>query len=152
MRYTTPLEVASGSYPVQIAEYRRGRPITMTGQLAMIVCRALNKSAVNRKSKIHPATKTFQALRIAVNDELGSLERLLVTGPELLKENGYIAIISFHSLEDRIVKNDFKRNGADGVYTIVTKKPITAGNEEIERNPRARSAKLRIARKTGITG
>ncbi|UCC22257.1 MAG: 16S rRNA (cytosine(1402)-N(4))-methyltransferase, partial [Planctomycetota bacterium] len=95
----------------------------------------------------HPATRTFQALRIAVNDELQNLKGLLASAPPLLNQNGCIAIISFHSLEDRLVKNDFRDNAKRGVYTIITKKPIVPSKYEIAENPRARSAKLRIARK-----
>jgi len=130
-----------------IVQYRQTQPITTTGQLAAIVCRALGQPAKGRKSKIHPATRTFQALRIAVNDELGNLKKLLAAGPGLLRTNGFIAIISFHSLEDKLVKENFKRNKVEGIYEIVTKKPLVASRAEITRNPRARSAKLRIARR-----
>ncbi len=130
-----------------IAQHRRSRPITTTGQLAAIVCRALGSPAKKRKTRIHPATRTFQALRIAVNNELQNLERLLVSVPPLLKENGHIAIISFHSLEDRLVKNDFRDNAKRGTYRIITKKPIVPSQEEIAKNARARSAKLRIAQR-----
>jgi 16S rRNA (cytosine1402-N4)-methyltransferase len=130
-----------------IVQHRRAQPITTTGQLATIVCRALGQPAKRRKSKIHPATRTFQALRIAVNNELDNLEKLLAAGPGLLKTNGFIAIISFHSLEDKLVKENFKRNKVEGIYEIVTKKPLVASRAEIARNPRARSAKLRIARR-----
>lgn len=96
---------------------------------------------------MHPATKTFQALRIAVNDELGSLSEVLVKGFHVLNPGGRMAIISFHSLEDRIVKNFFKQRVADGEAEAITKKPIIAGDEEVARNPRSRSAKLRIIKK-----
>lgn len=129
-----------------IVDYRQTVRITMTGQLAALVGRALGWSGQRGKSRIHPATRTFQALRIAVNDELGALQDLLDAGPVMLKNGGYIAVISFHSLEDRIVKLDFKKNAAKGIYDIVTKKPIIASRDEIGKNPRARSAKLRIAR------
>ena len=108
---------------------------------------APNLPATGRKWKIHPATRTFQALRIAVNDELGSLERLLESATEVVKAGGYIAIISFHSLEDRIVKLDFKQNKLEDIYEIITKRPLVASRDEIADNPRARSAKLRIARR-----
>ncbi len=98
----------------------------------------------NRVVTIDPATRTFQALRIAVNDELGSLAEVLRKAPEHLKPGGVMAVISFHSLEDRIVKNAFRD---DSCWEIITKKPITASEEEVERNPRSRSAKLRAARK-----
>ena len=130
-----------------IVRERKTEPITTTVRLANIVCRALGKPARGRKSRIHPATRTFQALRIAVNDELGNLKKLLASAPDLLKKNGYIAIISFHSLEDRLVKSDFRQNEKAGIYRIVTKKPIVPTPEEIKENRRARSAKLRIAQK-----
>jgi 16S rRNA (cytosine1402-N4)-methyltransferase len=97
-----------------------------------------------RKGRINPATKTFQAIRIAVNDELGVLNRILVEAPRFLIENGVIAIISFHSLEDRIVKHAFRSLADQGLGEILTKRPIVATEEEIMANPRARSAKLRI--------
>ena len=130
-----------------IVRERQSRPIATTGQLAAIVCRALGQPGQRRKSRIHPATRTFQALRIAVNNELENLERLLAAASGLLAEGGRIAVISYHSLEDRMVKFDFKANEKDGVYKIITKKPIVPSREEIGRNQRARSAKLRIAQK-----
>ncbi|MGB2863623.1 MAG: 16S rRNA (cytosine(1402)-N(4))-methyltransferase RsmH [Sedimentisphaerales bacterium] len=130
-----------------IVRQREIEPIKTTGQLAQIVCRAFGKIQRGRRSRIHPATRTFQALRIAVNDELENLKKLLASAPVLLNKNGYIAVISFHSLEDRLVKSDFRQNGKSGIYRIVTKKPIVPTREEIEENRRARSAKLRIAQK-----
>jgi 16S rRNA (cytosine1402-N4)-methyltransferase len=131
-----------------IVEFRHNQPIKTTSQLSMVVCKATGQPVRGfRKSKIHPATRTFQALRIAVNDELGCLEKLLDDAPDMLSENGKIAIISFHSLEDRIVKQNFKQNAQKGTYKILTKKPITASDEEIAMNPRSRSAKLRIAQR-----
>ena len=128
-----------------IVQARKENKITTTGRLADIVSRALRKKG--RQSRIHPATRTFQALRIAVNQELENLEKLLADAPEILNENGWIAIISYHSLEDRIVKTDFRQKAADGIYKVVTKKPLAASREEIVENRRARSAKLRIAQK-----
>jgi len=130
-----------------IVRQRSQEPITTTGQLAAIVCKALRRLGQKRKSRIHPATRTFQALRIAVNNELENLERLLDVVPELLKKNGYIAVISFHSLEDGLVKNNFKQNKNKDIYKVITKKPIMPTRDEIEKNRRARSAKLRIAQK-----
>jgi len=121
----------------RIAERRAEKPIATTAELADIVRRS-----VPRSGGIDPATRVFQALRIAVNDELGSLDRLLASLPAILKPGGRAAIISFHSLEDRRVKQAFKN--AD-VWQIVTKKPVEAGDAELSRNPRARSAKLRVA-------
>lgn len=130
-----------------IVRHRKVEPITTTSQLAQIVCKALGKSTRGRRSRIHPATRTFQALRIAVNSELENLKKLLASAPDLLKKKGYIAVISFHSLEDGMVKSDFRQNEKAGIYRIITKKPIVPTREEIEENRRARSAKLRIAQK-----
>jgi len=130
-----------------IVQQRRQEPITTTGQLATIVCKALKRPGQKRKIRIHPATRTFQALRIAVNNELDNLEKLLASAPDLLRNNSYIAVISFHSLEDRLVKNNFKKNEGHSIYRVITKKPIVPTREEIAANPRARSAKLRIAQK-----
>jgi 16S rRNA (cytosine1402-N4)-methyltransferase len=129
-----------------IAEARRKQPIETTGALAEIVARALG----GRHGKIHPATRTFQALRIAVNGELDSLEAALPQAVELLAPGGRVAVIAFHSLEDRIVKQFFRAESGYGSQAparlrIVTKKPIEAGPEEARANPRSRSAKLRIA-------
>jgi len=128
-----------------IVEHRRRQRIITTGQLAAIVCRALGRSG--RKSRIHPATRTFQALRIAVNNELENLEKLLASAPDLLNKNGYIAVISYHSLEDRLVKLNFKENQRQNTYNIITKRPLVPSREEIAANRRARSAKLRIAQR-----
>ena len=130
-----------------IVRRRRIEPITTTAQLGQIVCKALARKQPGQRSRIHPATRTFQALRIAVNNELENLKQLLASAPGLLKKDGYIAIISFHSLEDRLVKYDFKQNAGDGIYKILTKKPIVPTRDQVIRNRRARSAKLRIAQK-----
>ncbi len=142
----------------QIVESRKNKEINTTDELVNII-----KSAVPKKylyAKIHPATRTFQALRIAVNDELESLRLVLPQALELLKPGGRLVIISFHSLEDRIVKHFFKDEARDCIcppslplcqcnhksqLKIITKKPILPGEEEISKNPRARSAKLRVA-------
>lgn len=115
------------------------RPVRTAHDLAEI-CRRV----IPGHDRIDPATRTFQALRIAVNDELGSLERFLNAASNYLKPQGRIAIISFHSLEDRIVKNALRN---DETLEIVTKKPIEADEAEVNENPRSRSAKLRVARK-----
>ncbi|MGO4209724.1 16S rRNA (cytosine(1402)-N(4))-methyltransferase RsmH [Terriglobus sp. 2YAB30_2] len=122
----------------------RARPITTTGELARVVAAA---APAMKGEKIHPATKTFQALRIYVNDELGEIRSLLGSAPSLLKPGGRLAVISFHSLEDRLVKDDFRERSRTGEYEVLTKKPVTATEDEMERNPRARSAKLRVAEK-----
>ncbi len=121
-----------------------GRPWKSTGQLGS----ALSK--YGRGGKIHPATRTFQAIRIAVNDELGEIERTLPLIPRLLKPGGRVAMITFHSLEDRLVKNWLKEAsgyGEESELSVITKKPMLAESEELVINPRARSAKLRAARK-----
>ena len=99
------------------------------------------------QDRIHPATRTFQALRIFVNRELDELRGLVDAVPQLLKPGGRVVIISFHSLEDRIVKDAFREAAKQGQCRLLTKKPVTASEEEIDRNPRARSAKLRAAEK-----
>ncbi len=123
----------------------RSRPLRTTGQLADIV-----ESTYPGHSRMHPATRTFQALRIAVNDELGQLERTLPLFANLLKPGGRLVIISFHSLEDRLVKHFFAEIAGgtlDAEYEMLNKRPITANPNEIVDNPRARSAKLRACRK-----
>ena len=95
--------------------------------------------------RIHPATKTFQALRIFVNDELKDLQQLMEAAPQVLKPGGRLVIISFHSLEDRIVKDALRDGVKQGHYRLLSKKPVTPGEEEIRRNPRSRSGKLRAA-------
>lgn len=129
----------------RIVEERSRGEIKSSLQLAQII-----KSAVPifyRFGKIHPATKTFQALRIAVNDELQTLKEGLQKAFLILEKGGRIAVISFHSLEDRIVKNFFKDLEEKGELEIINKKPIIAGEEELERNRKSRSAKLRIIKK-----
>jgi 16S rRNA (cytosine1402-N4)-methyltransferase len=122
----------------------RSRPIRTTVQLADVVSAAARPM---KHERIHPATRTFQALRIFVNRELDELRGLLEAAPQLLKPGGRVVIISFHSLEDRIVKDAFREGAKQGHYGLLTKKPVTPGEQEIDRNPRARSAKLRAAEK-----
>jgi 16S rRNA (cytosine1402-N4)-methyltransferase len=100
-----------------------------------------------QQGKIHPATRTFQALRIAVNEELQALEEGLEKGLKHLRHGGRFAVISFHSLEDRIVKNFFRDKSKDGLVKLITKKPVTPRREELLENPRARSSKLRVIEK-----
>ncbi|QJW96179.1 16S rRNA (cytosine(1402)-N(4))-methyltransferase RsmH [Frigoriglobus tundricola] len=121
----------------RIVERRATRPFATTADFAEVVRRA-----VPRSGSIDPATRVFQALRIAVNDELGALDRLLAGLPQMVKPGGRVGFISFHSLEDRRVKHAF-RTGT--VWRPVNKKPVEAGDAETARNPRARSAKLRVA-------
>ena len=131
-----------------IVERRRHQRIETTGQLASIVCQALHRPGRTSRQRIHPATRTFQALRIAVNHELDNLTQLLDQAPRLLRSKGYVAIISFHSLEDREVKTRFRAWHQAGTYTVLTKKPVVPSAQEVKDNPRARSAKLRIAQRT----
>ena len=121
----------------RIVERRASQPFATTADLASVV-----RSCVPRSGNIDPATRVFQALRIAVNDELGALERLLAALPKIVKPGGRAGIISFHSLEDRRVKHAFR---VPEVWQLVNKKPVEAGEAETTRNPRARSAKLRVA-------
>ncbi len=120
----------------------RSRPIRTTSQLAEVVAAAARSM---KHERIHPATRTFQALRIFVNRELDDLWALLEAAPQLLKPDGRLVIISFHSLEDRMVKDALRDGVKQGHYRLLTKKPVTPGAEEIGRNPRSRSAKLRVA-------
>jgi 16S rRNA (cytosine1402-N4)-methyltransferase len=125
----------------RIVETRRQAPIETTAQLAELVRRCVPREKGNR---IDPATRAFQGLRIAVNDELGSLERLLSQLPRLVRPGGRVGVISFHSLEDRLVKHAFRDRD---VWEVLTKKPVQAGDDEVRDNPRARSAKLRVAKR-----
>jgi 16S rRNA (cytosine1402-N4)-methyltransferase len=143
-----------------IVEHReKGEPIKTTKQLADLVWRAVK---TNKHDRIHPATRTFQALRIAVNKELEDLDRFLKDSVDVLETDGRFAVISFHSLEDRIVKQTFRRLsgrcecpprlpfcqcGAEKTIEILTNRPVTANETEMAENPRARSAKLRACRK-----
>jgi 16S rRNA (cytosine1402-N4)-methyltransferase len=120
----------------------RGRPVTTTAQLARIVSSA---APTMKQERIHPATRTFQALRIYVNRELDEIKALFEAAPKLLKPSARLVVISFHSLEDRIAKDNLREGAQKGIWEILTRKPVIAGEEEIERNPRARSAKLRAA-------
>jgi 16S rRNA (cytosine1402-N4)-methyltransferase len=124
----------------------RARPIATTAHLAQVISSALGTM---KHSRIHPATLTFQGIRIFVNRELDDLKALLSgdAAPRVLKPVGRLVIISFHSLEDRIVKDAMREGARNGTYRVLTKKPVTAGDQEVESNPRARSAKLRAAEK-----
>jgi 16S rRNA (cytosine1402-N4)-methyltransferase len=119
----------------------RSRPIRSTRQLVEVVSTAARSM---KHERIHPATRTFQALRIFVNRELDDLKALLEATPRVLKPGARLVVISFHSLEDRIVK-DALRGGKDKYFRLLTKKPLIASQEEIDRNPRSRSAKMRSA-------
>ena len=126
----------------------RARPITTTAELARVVSGCAPPMKRERgRHVIHPATRTFQALRIYVNGELDELKALLESAPRLLKPGGRLVVISFHSLEDRLVKDAFRGGAQAGIYEVLTRKPLTAEQEEMDRNPRSRSAKLRTAEK-----
>lgn len=127
----------------KIIEERKHKLIETTSQLVEVIEKAV--PGWYQRTKRHFATKTFQALRIAVNDELSNLERALPQTLEILEKGGRIVVISFHSLEDRIVKNFFKKEAKEDALKIITKKPIRPSKEEIKINPRSRSAKLRAA-------
>jgi 16S rRNA (cytosine1402-N4)-methyltransferase len=139
----------------------RERPINTTIQLAAAVSRAVARP----RNRIHPATRTFQALRIAVNDELGALEDALTQARDVLGPGGRLAVISFHSLEDRIVKQFFQRESKDCIcpperpactcghhasLRLITRRSVTAGPDEVAANPRSRSARLRVAEKLPV--
>jgi 16S rRNA (cytosine1402-N4)-methyltransferase len=125
----------------------RARPIRTTAHLAQVIsaaARPMNQA----ERRIHPATKTFQALRIFVNRELEDLAALLKAAPGALRKGGRLVMISFHSLEDRIVKDALRDGAREGTWEVLTRKPVTADEEEIAGNPRSRSAKMRAARRT----
>jgi 16S rRNA (cytosine1402-N4)-methyltransferase len=122
----------------------RSRPIRTTKQLVEVVSAAARSM---KHERIHPATRTFQALRIFVNDELDDLKALLEAAPRVLKPGGRLVVISFHSLEDRIVKDAMREGLKDKYFRLLTKKPLMASEDEIDRNPRSRSAKMRAAEK-----
>ena len=127
----------------------RSRPITTTKQLADVISAAARSMKLGHQKydRIHPATRTFQALRIFVNHELDDLRALLQAAPRVLKPGGRLVVISFHSLEDRIVKDALRDGARFGLYRLLTKKPLTADEAEIETNPRSRSARMRAAEK-----
>lgn len=136
-----------------IVERRAAEPIVTTGQLTAIICEARDFTLERAAgAKLHPAARSFQALRILVNRELANLERLLAILPDVLKPGGVAAIITFHSGEDRRVKNAFRDGLRTGVYEQAPLDPLTAAEDEQRMNPRARSAKLRWVRRAPISG
>ena len=130
----------------RIVSEREKEKITTTDQLAEIIRRAI-PIRFRYKSKIHPATRTFQALRMEVNEELHALEQLLDDLPAILAPGARAVIISFHSLEDRMVKETYRAMKKTGEFAVLTKKPLVASEEEVEQNRRARSAKFRVIEK-----
>lgn len=143
--YFNAQEHASRRIAKHICRARKEARIVTTGRLVEVVSRALGVDPLSRKSKTHPATRTFLALRMAVNDEMSALDALLEQAPALLKAGGRFGVIAFHSVEDRRIKNDFRKRKGQGIYQLVTKKPVVAQADERRENPRARSAKLRVA-------
>jgi 16S rRNA (cytosine1402-N4)-methyltransferase len=135
----------AGRIASRIVEYRRKKRIETTAELAELIYQSIPRKLHPRR--IHPATRFFQALRIAVNEELESLEEGLEAAIKLMNPQGKIVVISYHSLEDRIIKNIFREKAAEGILKRITKKPVVPSGEEIEQNPRARSAKMRVAEK-----
>ncbi len=131
----------------KIAEARKTQPIETTNQLAKLILSGRPRGGTDRT---HPATRVFQALRIAVNDELNSLKDTLPQALEILEPDGRLVVISFHSLEDRIVKDYFKESSQKGLATLLTKKPIEPSEEEVLYNPRSRSGKLRVIQKKSL--
>lgn len=141
-------EVLARRIAKKIKEAREEKPIENTKELAEIVEKAVPKN--KKRSGLHPARKTFQALRIAVNDELQSLRDILNSFEKIIKPGGIMAIISFHGLEDKTVKKYFKEFENQGLAKVLTKKPIKPSQEEIEENPRASSAKLRVIKRKDL--
>lgn len=131
----------------EIVEHRRRQRFTTTSELADFIANIFSKGKRNFFFKRHPATRIFQALRIATNREIEVLQKGLEAGAKVLSKTGRLVVISYHSLEDRLVKNFFRQQKALEVLKILTKKPITPDEEEIDRNRRSRSAKLRAAEK-----
>ena len=126
-----------------IVEERKNKKITRTSELVEII----EKTVDGRRNRLHPATKIFQALRIYVNDELNNLKEGLEKSVKILDKDGRIAVVSYHSLEDRLVKKFYKEKEKEGILKIITKKPITPTKVEVLNNRRSRSAKLRVAQK-----
>jgi 16S rRNA (cytosine1402-N4)-methyltransferase len=143
--YHNAQEFASRRIARKICAERREGRITTTGRLAGIIADAVGVDPASRKAKIHPATRTFQAIRMAINDEICCLETLLEAAPKILRPGGRIGVIAFHSGEDKPVKLSFRKLKNQQVYKIVTEKPVVADAEERLTNPRSRSAKLRVA-------
>jgi 16S rRNA (cytosine1402-N4)-methyltransferase len=125
----------------------RARPIKTTAQLAKVLS-AASPAMKSERHHLHPATRIFQALRIYVNAELDEIRALLQAAPRLLRPGGRLVVISFHSLEDRLAKDALREAARQGIVEVLTRKPVTASEEETDRNPRARSAKLRAAERT----
>lgn len=146
--YGNAQERSSRRIAKAIHRARRTKRITTTAQLADIVCEALGQQADHRRARIHPATRTFMALRIAVNREFDALKEFVQLLPRILRPGARAAVISFHSLEDVICKNAFREMKQAGLMKLVTRRPVTPSADERRRNPRSRSAKLRVVERT----
>ena len=133
----------SGRIARAIVEARARKPIRRTGELAEIIARSVPRGP----RRLHPARRSFQALRIRVNEEMQQLERFLAAMARLLRPGGRCAIISYHSLEDRRVKNAFRDGAREGIYELLTRKPMRPSFAEVSENPRSRSARLRAVRR-----
>ncbi len=138
----------AGRIARRIVQARDQQEIQTTAELSELVRQAVPAQA--RYGRIHPATRTFQAIRMAVNDELGALGSLLGSLHEVLNAQARAVVISFHSLEDRMVKRTFAQGKRHDIWTVLTKKPLRASDEEVERNPRSRSAKLRAVQRSAM--
>ena len=158
LKYWTEKQIADAIYKFgeerfsrriarRVVEVRKTTELISARQLTELVEACVPKS--RDRDRIHPATRTFQALRIVVNDELGILDKALKIFPDFLKIGGKLAVISFHSLEDRPVKTIFRD---DERYQVLTRRPIRPSEEEVHRNPRSRSARLRVAQRAGVKG
>lgn len=146
--YYNAQEGGSRKIAKRICQVRHAGRITTTKALAEAVVSAFGSGGLRPPGKIHPATRVFQALRIAVNDELKNLERFLEQATEAIRAGGKLAVISFHSLEDGIVKRFTRAAKSAGTFEELTRRPVIAEPDEREANPRSRSAKLRVARRT----
>lgn len=138
-------EAKSKTIAQAIVDQRAAKRFTTTGQLVALIESIINPRAFKAKRGIHPATQVFQALRIAVNNEFENIQSLLMAAQHFLKPEGRIVCISFHSLEDRMVKNFFRDHAT--TFNSLTSRPVTASDEELEENPSSRSAKLRAAQR-----
>ncbi len=146
--YKNGQERASRRIAKAIHQARRGKRITTTTELSDLICKAVKQHPHHHRGRIHPATRTFMALRIAVNRELEALGAFVHTLPGILKPGGRAGVISYHSLEDGICKKAFRKMKEDGLVNIVTKTPVTPSAQERRANPRSRSAKLRVVQRT----
>ncbi len=144
--FTFGEEKASRKIARAVVEARKHGGLKTTGEFAALVARVLRRQ---KRGRIHPATRSFQALRIEVNQELENIKAFLAAGPDLLAPGGRVGVIAFHSLEDRLVKRAFRARAAGGEFRLLTKKAVQASEDEQRANPRSRSARLRVLQKCG---